>query len=39
MELLTRVQSHRLDEQRGLTAKDLELPDFLKVATTHSRER
>ena len=27
------MQSHRLDEQRGLTAKDLELPDFLKVAT------
>ena len=31
IELLTRVQSHRLDDQRGLTAKDLELPDFLKT--------
>ena len=31
IELLTRVQSHRLDDQRGLTRDQLELPDFLKI--------
>ena len=30
-ELLSRAQSRQLDDQRGLTARDLELPDFLRL--------
>ncbi len=35
--MLSRVQGHRLDDQRGLTATDFELPDFLKVDKNKDR--